>query len=66
MLLVPVPDGETVVVTDGKNAEVTTETVANGRIAVALTSGLYKATGPGGFSKQFEIASGSETDVDLS
>jgi hypothetical protein len=64
-LLVPVADGETVVVSYGADVELTSEIVADGRIAVALTAGLYKATGPGGYRKLFEIAAGSPTDVDL-
>ena len=63
-LLVPVTDGATVAILDGIGTEVTTEIVANAMISARLTAGLYKAVS-GGWSKVFEIASGSSKDVDL-
>jgi hypothetical protein len=63
-LHVPLPDGTQVTIVDGAITAVATGIVADGIVTVALGSGLYKAQAPG-FSRLFEIAAGTETDVHL-
>jgi Caspase domain len=62
---VPVPNGRNVRLQDGAGALVTTGVVKSGAIRVPLAVGLYKAEGENGFSKVFEIASGTGRHVDL-
>jgi hypothetical protein len=65
VLRVPGPDGRKVRLQNGAGALVTTAVVKSGRIRVPLAVGLYKAVGENGFSKVFEIASGTDRHVDL-
>ncbi|HEV2816411.1 MAG TPA: hypothetical protein VGW40_04210 [Allosphingosinicella sp.] len=65
VLKVPLADGAKVKITRGPVLPVATRVVAGGAVKVGLGTGYYKAEAPG-FSRLFEIAAGSATDVDLS
>jgi hypothetical protein len=65
LLKVPVRDGGKVSLLDGAGALVTTGVVKKGTVRVPLAVGLYKAVGEKGFSKVFEIASGTNRHVNL-
>ena len=64
-VLLPLADGTEVLVTDGSHNEITTETVADGRIAVALIPGLYKVAAAGKFNDVFEVPTEDGFRVDL-